>query len=421
MTTASLIEIIFWGVVTFSILVVIHEGGHFLAARAFGIKVHEFMIGLPGPALRVHTKSTAFGVTAVPFGGYVRIAGMEPGPEDELLGPALAAALSQDRIDTTGLSAILGVDTNRASALLFTLSDWGAIAASKDDKVSYEPAMARNEGESDEALLARARSITYRGAPTWKRIVVLAMGVAVNLAAAVLVFTIVLSGWNFYEQSLTLDAVAEGGAAQQAGIQPGDTITAFDGKEVADWYELATGILLHDPGDIVVVEYEHNGKVGSTTVGLGESEDGSAYLGVQSGLREVDLGVWEAFKESFTWVRVVFEAIISLFNPKTFTQVAGNATSVIGISVMAAEEVEAGPLNYAWFIAFLSLTLGIMNVLPIPPLDGGKIVLELVEKVRGRPLDRQVAIGLSLAGALLLFSLISYIMYVDVMRFVVNA
>ena len=65
--------------------------GHFLAARAFGVKVHEFMVGLPGPALRLHTKNMDWGVTAVPLGGYVRIAGMEPGAEDELLGDALVA------------------------------------------------------------------------------------------------------------------------------------------------------------------------------------------------------------------------------------------------------------------------------------------------------------------------------------------
>ena len=74
------------------ILVVIHEGGHFLAARVFGVKVHEFMIGLPGPAFRFQGKRTTYGVTAIPLGGYVRIAGMEPGPEDPLLGPALAAS-----------------------------------------------------------------------------------------------------------------------------------------------------------------------------------------------------------------------------------------------------------------------------------------------------------------------------------------
>ncbi len=420
MASNSLIEIVFWGIVTFSILVVIHEAGHFFAARAFGIKVHEFMIGLPGPAIRLHTKNTAFGVTAIPFGGYVRIAGMEPGPEDELLAAALGATVSREKTDATYLARTLGVTPQRAASLLFTLADWGAIAPEKDDDVSYASIIERQSGESDDCLLGRARSVTYRGAATWKRIVVLGMGVFINLAAAVLVFTVVLSGWNYYEQTLTLDAVLDGGAAQAAGILAGDTIITFDGEPVSDWYGLSSGIASHKPGDAVEVEYTHNNQVERVVVTL-RDQDGGAYLGVQSGVREVDLGVWDAFKESFKWIGIVFDAISKLFNPSTFAQVANNSTSVIGISVMAAEEVAAGPLNYAWFIAFLSLTLGVMNILPIPPLDGGKIALEIVEKLSGRPLSRKVSIGFSLAGAILLFSLIGYIMYGDVMRFIVNA
>src|SRR5664280_612765 len=94
--TIVLIDI-FWFIITFSILVVLHEGGHFLVARAFGVHVHEFMIGLPGPAIRIHGKKTDYGVTAVPLGGYVRISGMEPGPEDERLGAVLAYVTRRQR------------------------------------------------------------------------------------------------------------------------------------------------------------------------------------------------------------------------------------------------------------------------------------------------------------------------------------
>ena len=77
----SAVSALFWFIVTFSILVVLHEGGHFLVARSFGVHVHEFMIGLPGPAIRFHGKKTDYGITAVPLGGYVRITGMNPHEE----------------------------------------------------------------------------------------------------------------------------------------------------------------------------------------------------------------------------------------------------------------------------------------------------------------------------------------------------
>ncbi|MDZ4179060.1 MAG: site-2 protease family protein, partial [Coriobacteriia bacterium] len=79
------------------------------------------------------------------------------------------------------------------------------------------------------------------------------------------------------------------------------------------------------------------------------------------------------------------------------------------------------PLNYAWIVALLSLSLGVMNILPIPPLDGGKIVLEVVEGVAGRPINRRLAIGMSVAGAVFLFSFIGYVMYADVMRYFINS
>jgi regulator of sigma E protease len=93
---------------------------------------------------------------------------------------------------------------------------------------------------------------------------------------------------------------------------------------------------------------------------------------------------------------------------------------VLGIAVMAGQSAERGPIDFAFFIALLSLSLGAMNVLPIPPLDGGKVVLEIVEGVVRRPLSRRVAIGISLVGTVLLLSLISYLMYIDVIRFVVK-
>jgi len=164
MTVApSVLAAVFWGVVTFSILVVLHEGGHFLAARAFGVKVHEFMIGLPGPALRLRTKKTTFGITAIPLGGYVRIAGMEPGPEDELLADALKAVADAGSLDAAGLSRVLGVDSVKATALITTLEDYGAIRESSSGRYTIVEDLDASLGAQD--LLTAARNETYRGLP----------------------------------------------------------------------------------------------------------------------------------------------------------------------------------------------------------------------------------------------------------------
>lgn len=415
------LEIAFWGVLTFSILVVLHEGGHFLAAKAFGIKIHEFMIGLPGPRISFVSKAgVRYGITAIPLGGYVRIAGMEPGAEDELLAPALKITTLAGRIRSDELATQMLIDRDRATALLFTLADWGAIAPATDDSVSYVATMEATEDTDATALLDQARKITYRGAKTWQRITILAMGVLTNLATAILVFTIVLGTWGYYEQSLTLEDVAPDGAAQAAGIQAGDTLEAFDGTPVNDWMGLVTELDTREPGDRVRVTVLRDGEELTLPVVLGESEAGGAYLGIVSSAEKVDLTFFEAFTESLTWTGLVFVAIAQFFNPATFATSVEGARSVVGISVEVAEAARSGPIDYAWWIALLSLSLGVMNLLPIPPLDGGKIAMEIVERIAGRPIERRISLGISLAGALLLFSFIGYVMYADVMRYFVS-
>jgi len=417
----NVLDIVFWGVLTFSILVVLHEGGHFLAARAFGVKVHEFMVGLPGPRIAIKTKSTTYGITAIPLGGYVRIAGMEPGAEDELLAPALKAVTLAGRMDAHLLARELGVDEERADSLLITLADWGAIAPADNDKYSYTPLMSAEESDDATDLLARARAWTYRGLSTWKRIAVLVMGIFVNLVTAILVFTVVLAMWGYYQQSLTLDDVQAGSGAALAGLQAGDTILALDDEPVNDWMTLTQTIASHDPGESIVVGVERDGGRLDLEATLGENDDGFAYLGVIASVEKVDVSWPAAFVESLTWTGMVFATIFGMFfDADLFQQTLHGSRSVVGVSVEVARAAAAGPIDYAWWIALLSLSLGVMNLLPIPPLDGGKILMELIERIIGKPIEKRVSLGISLAGALLLFSFIGYVMYADVMRYFVN-
>ncbi|HEY5489182.1 MAG TPA: M50 family metallopeptidase [Candidatus Limnocylindrales bacterium] len=415
---------IFWAVVTFSILVVLHEGGHFLAARAFGVRVHEFMIGLPGPAVRVRSKKTktAYGITAVPLGGYVRIAGMEPGPEDELLGPALVEITRARRMNATQLSAVLGIDAARAESLLVSLADWDAIAPAEDSADDYLALMAESMAGDEKALLDAARKATFRGLPVWKRVVLLAMGVFVNLLTAILIFTIVLSLYGYYTQSLIVDKVVSGSGAVAAGLKPGDRLTSVDGVKVKDWQAFTTQIDRHKAGETVTIGYVREGTERTARGVLKARPDGQgAFLGVQASVKHIHPNPFQAVKDSFAWTGMVFVAVADFFRPSTFKQSIEGARSVVGISVEVAAAVRNGPLDFAWIVALLSLSLGVMNLIPIPPLDGGKIAVELTQKVIGRPLSRRVSYALSAAGTLLLFSLIGYLVYADVMRYIVRA
>lgn len=410
---------LFWGVITFSLLVVVHEGGHFLAARLFGVKVHEFMVGLPGPAIRFRGAKTTYGVTAIPLGGYVRIAGMEPGPEDPLLGPALAAVTAAGPLDARGLSVELGIDSAVADRLLLTLSDWDAIVAIEDRDDLYRSRFGASEAVDPVALLDRARSVTYRGLSTLKRIIVLSMGVLLNLATAVIVFTLVLSLFGYVRDTGAVGTVSPGSAAETAGVKPGDRIVAVDGEATPEFQDLVHTIAAREVGESVALTFERGGSTETVTATLGTNPaNGRAMLGVTPAWEDVRPNPWQAFLLSFSFIGLTFVAIAGFFNPETFAASVSQSSSVIGAAQYAAEAAESGPLDYARIVAALSLSLGVINILPLPPLDGGKIALEVVEKLRGKPLPRAFSVGVSLSGAALLFALIAYLMYTDITRIV---
>jgi regulator of sigma E protease len=156
------------------------------------------------------------------------------------------------------------------------------------------------------------------------------------------------------------------------------------------------------------------------TVVLGSSADKQPRLGIQVMTDNVHQTLWQALKMSFGYVGLVFRAIAGFFSPRTFRTSIQQSTGVIGVAVMAEQAAGRGPIDYAFLVALLSLSLGVMNILPIPPLDGGKIAIEIVEGLSHRQLSRQLSIGISLVGVMVLVALIGYLMYADVVRFVIH-
>jgi regulator of sigma E protease len=409
---------LFWGVITFSVLVVLHEGGHFLAARLFGVKVHEFMLGLPGPALRWRSKNggVTYGVTAIPLGGYVRIAGMEPGAEDALLAQALGLLADRRRIDAEDLARDLRTDLQRATALLTTLEDY-AVAGLEGDQ--YVALVTREEGESDDALLGRLRAHVFRGQPTWKRIVILAMGVLVNLVTALLIFTVTLSIWGLPTTTSKISSVQAGSGAAAAGVVPGDTVLAINGKHVS-WDGLLAIVHASRPGVHVALTVRHNAASRTVVATLGTRPDGSALLGIAPTVVDIPMAPLAALGKSLEWTGLVFVSVGQFFNPHTFAASVSSARSVVGISYEVASAAKAGALQYSWLFALLSLSLGVLNILPIPPLDGGKVAVEIIESTIRRPIPRRISLTVSAVGATLLFSLIFYLMYADIVRYIVK-
>jgi regulator of sigma E protease len=155
------------------------------------------------------------------------------------------------------------------------------------------------------------------------------------------------------------------------------------------------------------------------TVVLGKNpETGGALLGVSPSVEKPTL--LQALLESISYIGLTFAAVLQFFNPETARQALSQSSSIIGASYIAADAARTSALNYAAIVAMLSLSLGVINIFPIPPLDGGKVAIELLERFTGRQIPRRIALSISAVGALMLLGLIAYLMYTDVVRFVLG-
>jgi regulator of sigma E protease len=218
-----------------------------------------------------------------------------------------------------------------------------------------------------------------------------------------------------------------GGPAATAGLQDGDKILAIDGTMVADFKQLVDVVAGKQVGEDVQIRFERDGSKSSAVLTLGERPDEgegttdatpSAYMGVVLHPVYERMPLGKALGQSFNFIGMTARGIARLFTPSTFRSTIDQSSSVIGISVVAAQAAQSSIVDYATIIAAISLSLGLMNLLPIPPLDGGKIVLEIIQKVTGRPINQKLLVGASMLGFALMVFLMIFVTFNDVLRLI---
>lgn len=451
---------IFWGLLVLSILVFFHEGGHYLAARAFGVRVTEFFLGMPS-RVRLSHKSrrygTEIGVTPILLGGYTRICGMES-DEDPALAGVLACVQRHGRVSVDTVSSEVGIDADRAYHCLAMLVDWASIRPFYDPELGEAPNQAewpsqfqtiprdpdmlteydrgnriREVGCSEEAaprpittspkeFLDSERSRTYLGCNFVQRLVMLAAGPIVNIALA---FLIVVSSLMFVGVSVAstknvIGGVAEGSLAQAAGIEAGDVIVRIGDAPISNWDDISAALDDCLPAgrdfDVVV---EREGEELALTVDV---EDGvpQEMLGIYSSSETLRLGFVEASGVAFGYARQVVSFVARLIIPSHTIEVLEQSSSIVGISVAAAEAASAGLSQLLLLAAAVSMSLGFMNLLPIPPLDGGKIVIEVVQLLMGRPLSVRAQNAVSYVGLAFFLFVFVFVLRNDIMRIILG-
>jgi regulator of sigma E protease len=389
---------IFIAILGLGFLILIHEAGHFFASLAVGLRPRKFYIGFPPPLVRKRWNGIEYGIGLIPLGGFVSIPGMHrPIPHDaerrfaraKEEEPALAGPA--DRV----ARALEGDDLN---ASLSALDDFEA--AMRERKLSSVAAASAAKGLTE--LRDSLGPNAYWKAPTWKRLVAIAAGPAANIVLALVLFTFLFMSVSG-QPSQTILSVNRDSPAEKAGLRPGDRVVAIDGAPVSG-EEVGERIVESQGKPLVLTVVRGDTEVEIGPVAPAKSEDGVYRLGIVRegmGLPPVD-AVWRAFEVT----GIVTKEIVKSLGRLATGEGRENVSSPIGITQASSDAVERGAENYLWVLGLISLSLALLNLLPLLPLDGGHVLFTLIEGARGRFVQREVYERVSVVGlavVLLLF------------------
>ncbi len=456
----QVLSAVFWGLVVLSLLVFIHEAGHYLAARALGVRVTEFMLGLPCRwRLSFHSKKvgTEIGVTPILLGGYNRICGMEPAaPVD--LARVLECVQGHGRVGAPEVAAELGISDEDALSALVTLADWSSIRPFYDPELGERPSQStwpaafetlprdarmrtdfdRGHDFSEEgataggearplegeaaAFLESERRHTYLGLGFWGRFAVLVAGPLVNIAFAFAIVcgALMVSGVPAASNENLIGGVVEEGLAAKAGVEPGDRVVAVDGTSVDDWASFidAMAPCLSEGRDFILI-VERGGTRLELAVDVPDGEPVDK-IGVNSATVVYHPGLAEAAAMTVRYGRMVATFVAKLIVPQETMEVLSQSSSIVGISVMASQAAQSGPSDLVLLAASVSMSLGFMNLLPVPPLDGGKLLIEVIQAGIRRQLPLKAQNYISYAGLAFFLFVFVVVLRNDIVRFVIG-
>ncbi|HKC14551.1 MAG TPA: M50 family metallopeptidase [Patescibacteria group bacterium] len=348
-----------------TILVLIHEAGHFFVAKFFNIKVEEFGVGFPPRAWGKKVGETLYSINWLPIGGFVRLYG-----EDE--------------------------------------AGSGRISIGKNKKIT----------NTNRAFFAK---------PWWQRFLVGIAGVVMNFLLAVLIFSFMFAfvGVAIPGHKVIVGQVAKGSPSELAGLKPGDTIEYVGSVKITDTQQLIAETKKH-LGQEIVLKLNSNGKVrevritprtnypkGEGPIGVAISQN--AEIKKYSWYEAPVAGTKEAIKASWLIISAFGTVISQLF---TQGAIPKDIAGPIGIAQLTGQVVQVGPFAVLYFISILSLNLAILNVLPIPALDGGRLFFILIEAVTRKKVHPKFESYAHAIGMALLLALIALVTLHDISRII---
>jgi regulator of sigma E protease len=355
-----------WAIILFGLLIFFHELGHFIFAKFVGVKVLKFSLGFGPKILGRKIGETEYLISAIPLGGYVKPLGEEIG---------------------------------------------------EDLKEEEKP-----------------RAFNYQ--PVWKRAAIVVAGPVFNLVLAFIIFIVFLSFKlpiaipQLDSITTAIENVMDGSPAMKAGLKKDDIIVSIDGVSVKEWNVMAD-IFSKNPGKEMVLKVKRddhiidvsiipepkkvkNEKGEEIVIGrIGISKKFNADVIQSKSIFDVP---FKAIEAVYGWCILTLEVVVKLFTGAVSVKQIGGPILIVDAAAKAAS---VGLFTYFNFIAIISINLAIINLLPVPVLDGGHIMFLSIEALRGKPLSEKIMVVANKVGLALLLLLIAVVFYNDILRIIV--
>ncbi|MCL1949395.1 MAG: site-2 protease family protein [Turicibacter sp.] len=401
--------------------ILIHEIGHFIAARRFGILCHEFAIGM-GPAIfKKKIGETVYSLRCIPIGGYVLMAGEDA--EKEMLKPGQKISLGLnpsgvvDTIypatgpgDVTGSATLVDVYENLQIGIELESGEQQVYQVAPDAFYVNEKDKLRQQ------ISPYARCLESKS--KLERVIVLAAGAMMNFILA-FVF-VLLVGLIQGEPVMTnqLQTVDSGLPAYEAGLRPGDAIIQYGNTPVGDGAEIIR--IIRSYTEPVEVIFLRDGAEHTVTLvpNIIETTEGPvAQIGIRP-LADYHFSVAYAFMAGWAQYRSYFSQMLMTFEMLFVTHEAGvgDLTGPVGIFMMTSQVAALGIFPVLLLAGLINVNLGLLNLLPLPALDGGRIVFILIELIFRRPIPRKFEGYVHMAGFLLFAGLMVFVFFNDISR-----
>ena len=408
-------------ILVFGIIVVVHEFGHFYFAKKSGILVREFAIGM-GPKIFAHIgkDGTAYTIRILPLGGYVRMAGWGDDTTEIKTGTPVSLTLTDDgkvkRINLSGKKL-----DQTALPMQVTQFDFEDKLFIKGLVMEEEKTFAVDhdatvvEADGTEVRIAPL-DVQYQNATIWGKLITNFAGPMNNFILGVVVFWILI-----FMQGGVRDVdtnqfhIMPQGALAKVGVPETAQITKIGSHEISNWESLIQAVeseTKDKTAPTLDVTISEKGSDKQVTVTPEESQ-GRYLLGVQPGIKSDFLSM---FVGGFTTAADSALRILSALKNLIFQPDLNKLGGPVAIFKASSDAAKNGIENVLYFLAIISINIGIFNLIPIPALDGGKIVLNILEAIRRKPLKQEIETYVTLAGVVIMVVLMIAVTWNDIMR-----